>query len=104
MVVVILEWIYIGILSFLIGFGTWRLLRKIWSELSSLSVLAAIILGMTVITIYAEAYSIFGKVGVLAHLLMVLVAGAAGLCNRREIWEYFRAKYSRISLWEAAFY
>lgn len=104
MVVVILEWIYIGILSFLIGFGTWRLLRKIWSELSSLSVLAAIILGMTVITIYAEAYSIFGKVGMLAHLLIVLVAGAAGLCNRREIWEYFRAKYSRISLWEAAFY
>lgn len=104
MAVVIISWFYIGILSFLIGFSGYMFLRKRWKQLPPFSVLSVIIMGIAVITVYAEFVSIFYKISALAHLFMAAVAVASGVVNRRRIYEYFREKHIRISLWEAVFY
>lgn len=104
MVVVIAEWIYMGIICFLIGYGSYQLLKKLWKTLPAFSLLSVMILGITVITIYAELFSIVGKVGMAAHLILLSAAVITGVCNRRKVCEYFCARHIRISLWEAAFY
>lgn len=96
MIAVILSWIYISFICVLIGIG---ILRK--KNLGVIYYLAAGIIG---ITVYVEIFSIFGKIGALAHTIMLAAALIAGVLERKTIAGLWSRYKNSLFSWEGFFY
>ena len=72
MIVVILSWIYYFLLCMAIGLGIERLLTKILKGKWKFQTIDHTVTGIVGITIYAAFFSIFYKVGMIAHLILLL--------------------------------
>ena len=99
MLSVILSWIYIFMICTLIGIAILNLFEKRNFSLSGY--LAA---GIISITVYVEFFSIFMKIGVFAHLLLLLAALLSGYIMRNEILQLWRKYSPVICSWEGFFY
>ena len=99
MISVILSWIYIFLICTLIGVGILTLFKKRHFSLSGY--LAA---GIIVITVYAEFFSIFMKIGGCAHLLLLLAALLSGYIVRNKLKLLWRRYRPVICSWEGLFY
>lgn len=109
MAAVIASWIYIGLVCMLTGVGILCLLTGLinWKgrkEDCSFSMTRILIAGIIGITVYAEIFSIFGKIGAPAHGLALVMAAAAGIAGRKvliRLWEKYKPVFFS---WEGFFY
>ena len=96
MVMVLLQWCYIALVSFLTGFAVLAPFEKKngYRVLYAVSYMMA---GLVILTVYAEYFSLFGGVGVTANLLVVLADLAALLVHRRRIGAFLRERRRLVS-------
>ncbi len=73
MVSVILSWLYISLVCILVGVALLGIVKKTRFSLTSYWMA-----GMTAITVYAEAVSIFAPIGAVAHIVLLIAALFAG--------------------------
>lgn len=99
MISVILSWIYIFLICTLIGMGVLSLFKK-----RNFSLSGYVAAGIIVITVYAEFLSIFMKIGVCAHLLLLLAALLSGYIMRNKLKRLWRRYCPVICSWEGLFY
>lgn len=99
MVVTLLNWIYITIVCLVIGTGGLGIFKK-----RQFSLIHYLIAGMIAITVYVEYFSIIGKIGCLAHLLMLAAALALGLVQRKRLEELWKEYFPVVCSWEGFFY
>lgn len=99
MLTVILSWIYISALCVVVG-------KVILSGQNALKQNSAycMMAGMLVITVYAEFFSLFAKVGMAAHLILLALTAAACFWKRDCIKELVRSGRSLLFSWEGFFY
>lgn len=111
MTAVLVSWIYMEIICMLAGAGVFGVIQKVLpvakakssgeTQFSPAYCLAA---GTIIITVYTEIYSIFGKIGILAHMLFLAAVLTAGVLCRKSILEIWK-RYKRIVCsWEGFFY
>lgn len=85
MLQILLMWLYISCVSVSIGYAVLKVCSRILNEQVDKSMIHAIIAGMVTLTVYAQTFSIFTKVSMLAHVLMLLVAIGLAVLNGKEI-------------------
>lgn len=108
MAVVIVSWAYILCICTLIGFGVLHLCfpdkgtRK--RPVESIPPVFFPVAGMVVVTVYAEIFSIFGKVGAVCHLIMLVAAIVILLIKRRELAAFLKSCRKDVTPWELFFY
>ena len=99
MISVILSWFYISLICTLIGIGILSFLKDlkfswIWYFMS----------GVVVITVYVEIFSIFGKIGACAHLILLAAAVFIGVMYKEKIKELYKEYLPVVCSWEGFFY
>lgn len=99
MIAVILSWIYIFLIGTPIGIGILSLFKK--KDFSLSGYLAA---GIIVTTVYVEFLSIFMKIGVCAHLLLLSAAFVSGYIMRNKMQQLWRRYCPVLCSWEGLFY
>ncbi len=105
MFTVLLSWLYIFIICFLLGLGFFSIASGICRQsnagapISFLTVLG--IMSATVITSYI---SCFYKIGMAAHLLLVLLALLSGFYHRKQLSSYWKEIKPILFSWEGFFY
>ena len=104
MVVVVLSWIYYFFLCLLIGLGIEKGLTKILKGKWQFQVIDHLVEGIAGITIYAAFFSIFYKVGMIAHLLLLLAAVFSGYQNRKELVDLWKNGKKIVFSWEGFFF
>lgn len=86
MVSVLLNWSYILITAFLMGFGLRALVDRLFQykikEAGSI-----IAMGLMAVTVYAQIFSLFYKVGLVANLILVLICLIIAVKERQAIAE-----------------
>lgn len=95
----ILSWIYIFILCMLIGTGILSPFKN-----RRFSFMYNLIAGIIGITVYVEIFSIFGKIGAAAHLILLGTALIIGYIKRKELEEVWKNSRPVICSWEGFFY
>lgn len=99
MISVILSWIYIFLICTVIGAAVLRFFKK--TDFSLSGYLTA---GIIVITVYVEFFSIFMKIGVCAHLLLLSAALVSGYIMRNDIRGLWKRYRPVLCSWEGLFY
>lgn len=94
MVYVLFNWLIIWLTSYSIGYATLALfMRCIGYRVGNNSVKITLA-GIVVIGVYAEAFSLFGGVGIIAFILVALVALVCWIIYRRELLHCIRVSFS----------
>lgn len=99
MLSVVLSWIYIFLICALVGIGILSLFKK-----NQLSLMLYIIMGVVAITVYVQFFSIFAKIGICAHVILLAAALLCGYINRGEICRLWKMNRTVICSWEGFFY
>ncbi len=99
MLSVILSWIYILLICIPVGIGALSLFRD-----RHFSLIMYLIAGIIVITVYVEFFSIFAKIGVCCHVILLIAALLAGYINRNKIGQLWMEYRPVIFSWEGFFY
>lgn len=105
MLEILLIWGYMLFMNASVGVGVLTLIyRLIGKKTKKTGFVSAVMTGVVTITVYAEAFSIFYKVGMLAHLLLLFAAVlSAWLC--RETFVRLYRDFRAISVsWEGILY
>lgn len=71
MVMVLINWLYIAVTTFLCGFGILQLFSKLF-QYKIRHTISYFLAGLTFTTVYAQFYSLFAGVSVMANLLLIL--------------------------------
>jgi hypothetical protein len=98
MLVTLLSWIYMFLLCLTAGLGLRRAAYRcgLLQKTAAGGITAAVVAGIAGITVYAEYFSIFYRVGILAHLLMLAVLLFTGWKCRQELAGIFTALKKRL--------
>jgi hypothetical protein len=98
MIITILSWIYIGGICLIIGMSANKLLSKIIPVPSAkqFGITGFFVTGITVLTVYAEIFSIFYKVGALCHLIMLALAVIGAISIRNDFSSVFSGIKDRL--------
>lgn len=104
MVVVILSWIYYFFLCGSIGLGNKKILAKVLKRNWKFQVIDYVVTGIVGITVYAAFASLFYKVGMIVHLIMLLLAIVSVIVCRQEIKEGLPKAKKLIFSWEGFFF
>ena len=99
MVVIVLSWVYMFLICTLIGIGTLSPVRN-----RRFSVTLYLVTGIIGITVYAQFFSIFAKIGLWAHVVLVATALVCGYRNRSTVWQLWQTYRPVLCSWEGFFY
>lgn len=89
MLSVILIWIYLCITTFVIGYGVLRVLTRHLPYYTH-NADAYLMCGLVCVTVYAQFFSLFAGVGLLANGILCLVCGVIVWHHRKGFWETVR--------------
>lgn len=105
MLELIILWAYMAVLNTCIGMGVLHLVYKLTGRKTKApEIMDSLLAGVVTIIAYAQAFSIFGKVGALAHLLMLL-AGVVSVIACRSTFLNMIKKWKKVLFsWEGAVY
>ncbi len=92
MISVLFNWLYIFIITFLIGLGFFRLLSVFLKRQLSFSFFSLILCGVAVTTVYAQILSLFCKIGLLANLLLVVFGIVTLIIYPRSFYRQYLEK------------
>lgn len=104
MIVVIISWIYYFLLCGVVGLGIEKLLSKWLQGKWKFQTIDHTVTGIVGITIYAAFFSIFYKVGMIAHLILLLLAIICAYGRRKEIKAMIPKAKKLIFSWEGFFF
>lgn len=90
MIIVLLNWLYIFGITFLTGLGFYKGLSFLMKRQLSFSFFQLILCGIAVTTVYAQIWSLFGKVGLAANVLLLLLCIAVVIKNRPFLPAFMR--------------
>ncbi len=99
MLSIIASWVYISAVCILIGIGILSLRKT-----TTFSVIYYLIAGIVAITVYVEFFSIFGRIGAGAHVVLLMAAFLIGYLQRnrvKQLWQIYRPF---VCSWEGFFY
>ena len=88
MLSIIASWVYISAVCILIGIGILSLRKT-----TTFSVIYYLIAGIVAITVYVEFFSIFGRIGAGAHVVLLMAAFLIGYLQRnrvKQLWQIYR--------------
>lgn len=94
MISVLMNWFYIGITTFSLGFGIKKLIEKLLSY-SMRSVNSIIMSGLIAATVYAQVFSLFGPVGLWANVVLMLTSLVMCVCFWREIAVFIKGAWEQ---------
>ncbi len=95
MLSVIAIWIYMFLTTFLVGYGLLSVLtRGVPYRIKHAD--TYLICGLVMVTVYAQFFSLFGRVGMAANLFLCLAAVLAAWFGRRELGNMLRGLWSDI--------
>ena len=92
MISVLFNWLYIFIITFLIGLGFFRLLSVLLKRQLSFSFFSLILCGTAVTTVYPQILSLFCKIGLLANLLLVVFGIVTLIIYPRSFYRQYLEK------------
>ena len=110
MIVVIISWIYMLFLCMLAGIGIHSAGHNILKSYKNsdvreqASIMSYLVSGIVVITVYAEIFSIFGGVSVLAQTILLVFALVIGFVERKRIVSLWNRHKWVLCSWEGFFY
>lgn len=104
MAVVIVSWIYYFLLCMAIGFGIEQLLEKMFQRKWKFQTTDHLVAGIAGITLFAAFVSIFYKVGMIAHLLLLLLAVLCGYQGKNKVKSELQRLKKVCFSWEGIFY
>ena len=106
MVEIIICWAYIALICSMIGAGINHLAQKNKNIPSFRNMTAAqcVMTGVVTLTIYAEFFSIFYKVGIICHLIMLVAALACGYAAKDFLVKMCWKLWQTVKSWEGIFY
>ncbi len=110
MAVVILSWIYMVIICTLTGIGILQLVSVLLNSGQRDSVqikfnmMHYLVAGLIGITVFAEIFSIFGKIGMYANIIILFAALTAGIIYRQYVIGLWKQCKSSLFSWEGFFY
>ena len=104
MLIVIISWIYYTLLCVIIGIGLERFLVKIIKPTWKFQAIDYMVAGIVGITIYASFFSLLYKVGMIAHLGILLAAIAIGYINRKFLVDLLKRGKQLLFSWEGFFF
>lgn len=91
---VLLNWLWIGISAFLIGYAGISFLNKmVKSYVNSISMI--VVFGLCLLAVYAEYFSLLHKVGILANAILLCCNLCILLFGRKGIWNILSEAVSR---------
>ena len=92
MIITMISWGYIFCMSFCLGYAVLKLLSKVIPipSLETLGIAGVVVTGLVSMTVYAEYFSIFYKVGGLCHGIMFIAFLASFFIYRKEIVPIFK--------------
>jgi hypothetical protein len=97
MLIIILNWIYILLTSFSLGFAFKGFVaRKLSYELKGIDIV--VFAGLVLDTIYAQVFSLFYKVGLVANVVLVFTSVVIFIVYRHKISDYVKAEYNNQSV------
>ncbi len=95
MLSVIAIWIYMFLTTFLAGYGIWSMLVR-FLPYRVRHTDSFLMCGLAAVTVYAQFFSLFGRVGMAANLLLCLAAVLTAWFGRRELSGMLRGLWSDI--------
>lgn len=107
MLSVCLIFIYVIITTYLTGFLAWKGIGKLCGREVSERVMKAdgyIMAGLVVVTVYAQIFSLFYKVGLAANLILVTGCLFTVIIRHKELAEMVRKQYGALSMGRKIFY
>ena len=88
MIVVLISWIYYSLILFILGYGVLKLICNGLKEKIVISFTQAIITGIIAATIYAQFFSLFYNVSLLAHMVLLCITVTFFFCYRKDFYTY----------------
>lgn len=89
MLFVLISWVWIGLSAFLWGYAGLQIIKKV-SGYQSRELDLTFMLGICFLTVYAQLFSLFYKVGAAATVILLLVNMIILLLGRKEIFAQIR--------------
>lgn len=89
MIMVIMNWLYIGITSFLLGYAVLSLFARLFSYHIKHPV-SVFLAGLAAATVYAQVYSLFSGVSLTANILLVIFCALIAVFLRKGICSFLR--------------
>lgn len=98
MISILLNWIYIGMTSFIIGFAClyWLFEKK---QSKEYDVIMCMMAGIVVATVYAQVYSLFQGVSLEASIIYILITIALFFIRKKELKIYFQRRKKQRWYW-----
>lgn len=104
MLIVLLNWLYIFFITYLLGFGFHKYLSKFLKRDIIYGLPQNIICGIVITTVYAQLFSLFYKVGMIANVILLILCIIVIWLNRNELLSLLK-KYKRVIFsWEGVLY
>lgn len=108
MISVLFNWLYIAASTFLVGFALCAFVRRVLGyQVRACSSIMA--LGLMAVTVYAQTFSLFYKVGIAANLVLIVVCLVIAVMGRRqlskllaEVWESKSVTWKIVTVMSAA--
>ena len=104
MISVLLTWVYIFLVTFLIGLGFFRVLSMILKKQLSFSFINLVLCGIAVTTVYTQLLSLFCKIGLFANLFLCILCMLTAIKNRPLLSSYAKKTVQVFVSWEGLLY
>lgn len=104
MLMVLLNWLYIFFITLLLGFDFCKFLSKFLQRDIPCQLSQNIICGMVISTVYAQIFSLFYKVGLIANLILLIICLAILFKNRQELFSLLKDVKTTVFSWEGVLY
>ena len=103
MISVAISYLYIGITTFLLGFGV-RMFVKKYLGYEIKEITSIVYAGLGLATVYAGIYSLFWGVSLGANVGMLLLCGGVILLGRKELFAFLKQQKNGRSKWKIIFW
>lgn len=104
MITVLLNWIYIFLITVLIGLGFYKALSAFLKRNLPFSFFNLILCGIVVTTVYSQIFSLFYKVGLVANLFLAALCIFTAVRNRSLLQDYAKKCCRVFFSWEGLLY
>lgn len=109
MVEVILSFIYIFIVTLGVGLLVAYILSKlsiasVWQTEEEYIFTPLVVMGIVGVSVGVEYHSIFGKIGIFAHIILLLASFGGYILNKKRIPSFINQMKEIIFSWEGLFY
>lgn len=106
MVIVLMNWLYIFLVTFLMGFGTDQVISNkiVKQEKRSRSITENVMIGVVVTTVFAQYFSLVYKVGLVAQLILLTLCVMIAFKWKTEVKEYVSNLVHYLISWDGLIY